>query len=181
MRRAKQHRVHPFACTAVEKDPLHGLRCRRPHAEYAATSRLNDGGLLPSYGFERIAEDARMVQTDAAHRHGTYALHRRRGIPATTHAHLKYRHVHICLGIHHERGHRQQVKLGDVVGPFPRGTPPLVHATSRLEGHAHAVGELHLAYGSSVDLHALGIAHEFGAGIERSAQAFALQYSRRIP
>ena len=120
-----------------------------------------------------------MVEADARYGDALYGLHGGGGVPAPSHAALEHGHVHVRLGEHHARRNGEQVELGDVIGSLARRRATRVHAPPCLLGRHDAAREGFLGDGVACHLHALGVAHQLGRGVERRAKPLATQNSRR--
>ena len=155
----------------VEEDVLHRCRGRRANTQDAGAARLDDCRLLGGNGLDRVAQHMHVVEPHARDGDRSDGLCRTRGVPTPTHAAFEHGDVDAGFGVDHHGGYREQVELRDVIGALASSRAALVHASPRLDGSRDATGELLLADGPSVDLHALGVAHQLGAGVERRTVA----------
>ena len=174
---AHHQRHHATLATTGVHNALNA-RLMRALAQHNQASGLNDGGLLPRNGLERIAQNARVIESDARDGNGN-GIGRARGVPATAHADLEHGNIHASLGKHHKRGGRQQVKRRDGIGTLPRHHAARIHSMPRLNSSRNATGKRLIAHDVPIDLHALGIANKLRRRIKRSLEPLAAKDSSR--
>ena len=165
-RGAAHHQRHHTALTAASIHHTLNARFVRTLTQHNQTSGLDDRGLLPRNGLERVAQDAHVVESDTRNGHGD-GIGRTRGVPTAAHANLEYGNIYRGLGKHHKRGGRQQIKRRDGIGALPRRHTTSIHAMPRLDGGRNATGKRLIAYDAPIDLHALGITHQLRRRIQR--------------
>ena len=119
-----------------------------------------------------------MVKSNARNGDGD-GIGRTRSIPASAHANLKHGNIHRSLGKHDKRGGRQQIKRCDGIGALPRRHTTGIHAMPRLDGGRNTTSKGLIAHDASIDLHALGIAHQLRRRIQRGLESLAAKNSSR--
>ena len=172
------HERHDAALATTGIHYALNARLMRALAQHNQASGLNDRSFLPRNGLERIAQNTCVIEPNARNGNGD-GIGRTRGVPAPAHANLEHGNIHRGLGKHYKRGSRQQVKRRDGIGALPRRHTVRIHATPRLDSRRNATGKGLVAHNASIDLHALGIAHQLRRRIQRGLEPLAAKNGSR--
>ena len=157
--------MHNTALTATGIHHALNARLVRTLAQNNQAPGFDNCSLLPRNGLERIAQNACVIEPNARNGNGD-GIGRTRGVPTTAHANLEHGNIHRGLGKHDKCSGRQQVKRRDGIGALPRRHTTSIHTMARLDGGRNATGKHLVAHDASIDLHALGIAHQLRRRIQ---------------